>query len=126
MAHFERNMGCIEIMGKSGRVERVYFEVADSRRKQWKATQIQESRLAFLHTVEMSSQKNKLKGFVSFCEDAIFEVCVGREGREEGREGRGGSNEGSACRLQRTSNNRLLLKCTVCCLYLVDHRIIIK
>ncbi len=69
-------MGCIEILGKSRRVERVYFEVADSRRKQWKETQIQESRVAFLHTLEMSSQKNKLKGFVSFCEDTIFEVCV--------------------------------------------------
>ncbi len=69
-------MGCIEILGKSRRVERVYFEVADSRRKQWKETQIQESRVAFLHTLELSSQKNKLKGFVSFCEDTIFEVRV--------------------------------------------------
>ena len=78
MTHFERNMGCIEILGKSGRVERVYFEVQKSRRQQWKETQIQESRVNFLHSVEMSSQKNKLKGFVSFCEDAIFEVCVCR------------------------------------------------
>ena len=76
MAHFERNMGCIEILGKSGRVERVYFEVQESRRQQWKETQIQESRVNFLHSVEMSSQKNKLKGFVSFCEDAIFEVSA--------------------------------------------------
>ena len=41
MEHFERSMGCIEIQGKSGRIERVYFEVKESRLKQWKETQIQ-------------------------------------------------------------------------------------
>ena len=41
MEHFEQGMGCIEIQGKSGRIERVYFEVKESRLKQWNETQIQ-------------------------------------------------------------------------------------
>ena len=76
MEHFERNMGCIEILGKSKRIERVYFEVKESRLKQWDEPQIQESRRNFLHSVEMGSQKRKLQGFVSFCEDTIFEVSL--------------------------------------------------
>lgn len=33
--HFEGNMGCIEVMGKSGRVERVYFRIKSSHARQW-------------------------------------------------------------------------------------------
>ena len=33
--HFENGSGCIEILGKSGRVERVYFPVRQSRAVQW-------------------------------------------------------------------------------------------
>lgn len=40
MLHFERRMGRIEILGKSGNIERVYFEVKESWLKQWKKTQI--------------------------------------------------------------------------------------
>ena len=40
MEHFEQGMGCIEIQGKSGRIERVYFEVKQSRLAQWNETQI--------------------------------------------------------------------------------------
>ena len=76
MEHFERNMGCIEILGKSKRIERVYFEVKETRLRQWDEPQIQESRRNFLHSVEMGSQKRKLQGFVSFCEDTIFEVSL--------------------------------------------------
>lgn len=76
MEHFEKNMGCIEIMGKSKRIERVYFEVKESRLRQWDEPQIQESRRNFLHSVELGSQKRKLQGFVSFCEDTIFEVST--------------------------------------------------
>ena len=75
MEHFEKNMGCIEIMGKSKRIERVYFEIKESRLKQWDEPHIRESRRNFLHSVELGSQKRKLQGFVSFCEDTIFEVC---------------------------------------------------
>ena len=35
---------------------------------------MQESRKNFLHSVEMGSHKKKLEGFVSFCEDTIFEM----------------------------------------------------
>ena len=76
LEHFEKNMGCIEILGKSGRIERVYFEVKDTRMKQWDEAQIVVSRRNFLHSVEMGSQKNKLKGFMSFCDETIFEVCT--------------------------------------------------
>lgn len=41
MEHFEECMGCIEIQGKSGHIERVYFEVKQSRLIQWNETQIQ-------------------------------------------------------------------------------------
>ena len=74
MEHFEKNMGCIEILGKSRRIERVYFEVKENRLRQWYEPQIRESRRNFLHSVELGSQKRKLQGFVSFCEDTIFEV----------------------------------------------------
>jgi len=69
-------MGCIEILGKSGRIERVYFEVKDTRLKQWKEAQIKASKRTFLHHVDMGSQKNKLKGFMSFCDETIFEVTL--------------------------------------------------
>ena len=74
MEHFQHNMGCIEILGKSKRIERVYFEVKESWLQQWEEAQIQESKRNFLHSVEMGSHKKKLEGFVSFCEDTIFEV----------------------------------------------------
>ena len=35
---------------------------------------LQESRRNFLHSVEMGSHKKKLEGFMSFCEDTIFEM----------------------------------------------------
>ena len=76
MEHFQHNMGCIEILGKSKRIERVYFEVKESWLQQWEEAQIQESKRNFLHSVEMGSQKKKLEGFVSFCEDTIFEVSA--------------------------------------------------
>lgn len=74
MGHFESSLGCIEILGKSRKIERVYFKVHQSWLQQWEEPQIQESRRNFLHSVEMGSQKDKLKGFVSFCEDTMFEV----------------------------------------------------
>ena len=74
MDHFEKNMGCIEILGKSKRIERVYFEVKENRLKLWYEPHVHESRRNFLHSVELGSQKRKLQGFVSFCEDTIFEV----------------------------------------------------
>ena len=40
MEHFELGMGSIEIQGKSGRIEKVYFDVKQSRLAQWNETQI--------------------------------------------------------------------------------------
>ena len=40
MDHFQQGMGSIEILGKSGRIERVYFDVKQSRLVQWNETQI--------------------------------------------------------------------------------------
>jgi len=72
--YFQDNIGKIEIMGKSGRMEKVYFEIESSRRKQWKDKQIVESRKHFLQTSEVGSSREKLEGFINFCEDTIFEV----------------------------------------------------
>ena len=43
MGHFQQGMGSIEILGKSGRIERVYFDVKQSRLVQWNETQIKVS-----------------------------------------------------------------------------------
>lgn len=72
--YFKDNIGKIEIMGKSGRMEKVYFEIESSRRKQWKDKQIVESRKHFLQTSEVGSSREKLESFINFCEDTIFEV----------------------------------------------------
>ena len=72
--YFEDNIGKIEIKGKSGRMEKVYFEIENSRRKQWKDKQIKESRKFFLQTSEVASSREKLESFINFCEDTIFEV----------------------------------------------------
>ena len=76
LGHFQHNMGCIEIVGKSRGIEHVYFEVKASQLRQWENITIQESKRVFLHSVEMGSQKKKLQGFISFCEDTIFEVRI--------------------------------------------------
>ena len=55
MDHFEQGMGCIEIQGKSGRIERVYFEVKESRLIQWNETQIQVCRV-FVCTMYVQTQ----------------------------------------------------------------------
>ena len=74
--YFQDNIGKIEIMGKSGRMEKVYFEIESSRRKQWKDKQIVESRKHFLQTSEVGSSREKLESFINFCEDTIFEVSI--------------------------------------------------
>lgn len=76
MNYFKDNIGKIEIMGKSGRMEKVYFEIESSRRKQWKDKQIVESRKHFLQTSEVGSSREKLESFINFCEDTIFEVSI--------------------------------------------------
>ena len=72
--YFEDSIGKIEIQGKSGRMEKVYFEIESTRRKQWKNKQIKESRKHFLQTSDVASSREKLESFINFCEDTIFEV----------------------------------------------------
>ena len=55
-------------------MEKVYFEIENSQRKQWKNKQIKESRKYFLQTSEVASSREKLESFINFCEDTIFEV----------------------------------------------------
>jgi hypothetical protein len=74
MSHFDQSLGRIEILGQSGRVERLYFGVKKSQRDQWMEPQIQFSKQAFLHSVNRASHKEKIQEFVGFCEDTIFEM----------------------------------------------------
>ena len=57
-------------------MEKVYFEIESSRRRQWKDKQIVESRKHFLQTSEVGSSREKLESFINFCEDTIFEVSM--------------------------------------------------
>lgn len=73
--YFEPYLGRIEIMGSSGRIERVYFEVTQSNIDQWEAPQIKESKRSFLYSViNEGGDKEKLESFINFCEDTIFEM----------------------------------------------------
>ncbi|KAK2153790.1 hypothetical protein LSH36_286g03064 [Paralvinella palmiformis] len=94
--YFEPYLGRIEIMGGSGRIERVYFEIKQSHIDQWEKPQIKfykvwyeqyilceitalhvcmrESKRTFLHNiVNEEGEKGKLECFLNFCEDTIFE-----------------------------------------------------
>ena len=73
--YFENYLGRIEIMGSSKRIERVYFEIKEETINQWEKPQIKESKRAFFYSiVTEGGDKEKLEAFVSFCEDAIFEM----------------------------------------------------
>ncbi|XP_070577063.1 ryanodine receptor 2-like isoform X7 [Ptychodera flava] len=75
LGHFEPYMGRIEINGSAKRIERVYFEIKESNIEQWQKPQIKESKRQFLHDiVNEGGEKEKLKDFVDFCEDTIFEM----------------------------------------------------
>ncbi|XP_013392084.1 ryanodine receptor [Lingula anatina] len=73
--YFGMYLGRIEILGSSGRIERVYFEIKQSHIDQWEKPQIKESKRSFLHSVvNEGGDKEKLESFVNFCEDTIFEM----------------------------------------------------
>jgi len=57
-------------------MEKVYFEIENTRRKQWQDKQIKDSRKYFLQTSEVASSREKLEGFINFCEDTIFEASL--------------------------------------------------
>lgn len=72
---FEQYLGRIEITGRSGRIERVYFEIRQSHIDQWEKPQIKDSKRSFLHSVvNEGGDKEKLESFVNFCEDTIYEM----------------------------------------------------
>ena len=72
MQHFEKDLAVVEIIGKSKRVERVYFPVDRSQLALWCSRELQETKAAFLQTVERENVKLKHAQFVDFCEDTIF------------------------------------------------------
>jgi ryanodine receptor 2 len=75
LSYFEPYLGRIEIMGSSGRIERVYFEITESNIEQWNKPQIKESKRQFLFDiVNEDDDKEKMETFVNFCEDSIFEM----------------------------------------------------
>ncbi len=75
LTYFENYLGRIEIMGSSGRIERVYFEIVEETISQWEKPQIRESKKAFFYSiVTEGGDKEKLEAFINFCEDAIFEM----------------------------------------------------
>ncbi|XP_071832667.1 ryanodine receptor 2-like isoform X4 [Apostichopus japonicus] len=75
LEYFEPFLGRIEIMGRSQKIEKVYFEIKESLKDQWEKPQIKESKGQFLHElVNEGGEKEKLEDFVNFCEDTIFEM----------------------------------------------------
>lgn len=72
MRHFEKDLAVVEIVGKSNRVERVFFPVDRCLLALWQGRELQESKAAFLRTVERENVKLKHAQFVDFCEDTIF------------------------------------------------------
>ena len=74
--YFENNLGRIEILGSSKRIERIYFNIQQSSLEQWEKPQIRDSKRQFIFDVIVSEggDKGKMEEFVDFCEDTIFEM----------------------------------------------------
>jgi hypothetical protein len=74
--YFESNLGRIEILGSSNKIERIYFNIQSSSLDQWEAPQIRESKRQFIFdvVVDDGGEKGKMEEFVNFCEDTIFEM----------------------------------------------------
>lgn len=66
----------MEIKGKGGRVERVYFHIDPTRRRLWGAQHQQESKERFLNTVDRENPKLKQTQFVDFCEVSLFPPLI--------------------------------------------------
>ncbi len=91
---FESQLGRIEILGGTKRIERVYFEISEENKSSWEAETIkvpedisenhsdseknclfQESKREFLFSgVVGMPDMEKLDTFVNFCEDTIYEM----------------------------------------------------
>ncbi|XP_029031557.1 ryanodine receptor 2 isoform X4 [Betta splendens] len=75
LTYFQPSLGCIEILGSGKRIERVYFEISEASRTQWKKPQVKESKRQFIFdVVNEGGEKEKMEMFVNFCEDTIFEM----------------------------------------------------
>lgn len=71
--YFESNLGRIEILGSSNKIERIYFNIQSSSLDQWEAPQIRESKRQFIFdvVVDDGGEKGKMEEFVNFCEVSI-------------------------------------------------------
>ena len=75
LTYFQPYLGRIEILGGGKRIERVYFEISESSRRQWEKPQVKESKRQFIFDViNGGGEKEKMEMFVNFCEDTIFEM----------------------------------------------------
>ncbi|XP_065188366.1 ryanodine receptor 3-like isoform X2 [Sycon ciliatum] len=77
LSHFEPYLGCVEIIGRNRKVERIYFHIKKSTKTEWERPTIRDSTREFFHTVERGNQREKLLSFLDFCEDTIFEMQHG-------------------------------------------------
>ncbi|XP_075257500.1 ryanodine receptor 2-like isoform X3 [Convolutriloba macropyga] len=72
---FEDQLGRIEILGGTKRIERVYFEISEENKSSWEAETIKESKREFLFSgVVGMPDMEKLETFINFCEDTIYEM----------------------------------------------------
>lgn len=107
--YFESNLGRIEILGKSKRIERIYFNIQQSSLEQWEKPQIRDSKRAFIFDVIAEGGENgKMEEFVSFCENTIFEMqlaaSISQERDDDGDENaEQGDNEDEEHEIQRHS-----------------------
>ncbi|KAI6654232.1 Ryanodine receptor 3 [Oopsacas minuta] len=75
MGYFRPYTGCIEIIGKSKKVEKVFFQIDKTNLEQWDKSQIQESKHNFVRNLDHEIfTKEKMDRFMDFCEDSIFEM----------------------------------------------------
>lgn len=72
--YFESNLGRIEILGSSNKIERIYFNIQSSSLDQWEAPQIRESKRQFIFdvVVDDGGEKGKMEEFVNFCEVSSY------------------------------------------------------
>merc|ERR1719383_1682286 len=71
--YFEPYLGRIEILGKAGRIERVYFEITEANIDQWEKPQIKESKRAYIFS-SVNECGDGFDEFINFAEDTIFEM----------------------------------------------------
>lgn len=53
MRHFRDELGLVEIVGKNGRVERVYFRIPPEDAERWASEHLRESKERFFNNVSI-------------------------------------------------------------------------